>query len=132
MKLEPGIPVLRVFDHELAKKYYVDWLGFTLDWEHQFDGEGPRYMQVSRSGLTLHLSEHYGDSTPGSRVFVSIDDVLALHRELQSRPHPNMNPGVERAPWNALCMEVIDPFGNRISFSQSLNDKESQTDSSCG
>ncbi|GMU91737.1 MAG: hypothetical protein AMXMBFR4_07950 [Candidatus Hydrogenedentota bacterium] len=132
MKLEPAIPVLRVFDHELAKKYYVGWLGFALDWEHPFDGKGPRYMQVSRSGLTLHLSEHYGDSTPGSRVFVNTDDVLSLHRELQSRPNPNMNPGVGHAPWNALCMEVIDPFGNRLSFNQPLDENRTGTASSCG
>jgi hypothetical protein len=27
-------------------------------------------MQISRDGLTLHLSEHVGDACPGSTVFV--------------------------------------------------------------
>jgi hypothetical protein len=31
-----------------------------------------------------------------------------------------MNPGIEDAPWNARILQVIDPFGNRISFNQSL------------
>jgi len=27
---------------------------------------------------------------------------------------------VELAPWNAKVMDVIDPFGNRLSFNQPL------------
>jgi hypothetical protein len=34
--------------------------------------------------------------------------------------NPNMRPGVEVAPWNAKVMDVIDPFGNRLSFNQPL------------
>jgi Glyoxalase superfamily protein len=44
----------------------------------------------------------------------------ALHRELSTRPNPNMRPGVDVAPWNAKVMEVIDPFGNRLCFNQPL------------
>lgn len=120
MKLCPPIPVFRIFDSRLAKSFYLDWLGFQLDWEHQFDGNGPRYLQVSRDAVILHLSEHYGDCTPGAKAIVNLDDVEAYHRELHSRPNPNMRPGVELEPWGAKVMEVIDPFGNRICFSQSL------------
>ena len=121
MTLAAAIPVFRVFDHTLARKFYLDWLGFRLDWEHQTNPpSGPRYLQVSRDGLTLHLSEHHGDCTPGAKAIVSIDDVEAYHRELQSRPNPFMNPGVETTPWNTKEMTVVDPFGNRICFSQPL------------
>jgi extradiol dioxygenase family protein len=118
MQFHPAIPVLRVFDHTLAKKFYVDWLGFKIDWEHQFDAAAPRYLQVSRGGAVVHLSEHYGDCSPGAKAMVEVDDVEALHREVQSRPNPNMNPGVETEPWNAKTMTVIDPFGNRLVFYQ--------------
>jgi cytochrome P450 len=64
--------------------------------------------------------EHYRDCSPGARVFVNTDDVDALHRELSERPNPNMRPGVEVVPWNAKVMDVIDPFGNRLSFNQPL------------
>lgn len=64
--------------------------------------------------------EHHGDCCPGAEVFVHIDDVEALHRELRTRPNPRTNPGIEVAPWNAKVMNVIDPFGNRICFNQSL------------
>ncbi len=121
MTLAAAIPVFRVFDHALTKAFYVDWLGFKLDWEHQTNSpNGPRYTQVSRAGLILHLSEHHGDCSPGAKAMVPINDVEAYHRELQSRPNPHMNPGVETMPWNAKVMEVIDPFGNRLCFNQPL------------
>ena len=124
MPLHAPIPVFRIFDSRLAKSFYLDWLGFTLDWEHQFDGNGPRYLQVSRDAAILHLSEHYGDCTPGAKAIINLDDVEAYHRELHSRPNPNMRPGIELEPWGAKVMEVIDPFGNRICFSQSVRKSE--------
>jgi Glyoxalase superfamily protein len=75
---------------------------------------------VSRGAAVLHLTEHYGDCSPGAKVFITTDDVEALHRELAARPNSNMRPGVEVAPWKAEVMEVIDPFGNRLCFNQPL------------
>ena len=120
MRLDPPIPVLRTFDWALARRFYVDWLGFAVDWEHRTGPDGPRYTQVSRGAVLLHLTEHYGDCSPGAKVFIYTDDVEALHRELGTRPNANMRPGVEVAPWNAKVMEVIDPFGNRLCFNEPL------------
>ena len=64
MTLQALIPVLRIFDGTLAKQFYVDWLGFALDWEHQLDAYAPTYIQVSRDAGVLHLSEYYGDCSP--------------------------------------------------------------------
>lgn len=122
MKLNAAIPLFRIFDYQLARRFYVDWLGFRIDWEHQFSPTAPWYLKISRDALVLHLTEHYGDGSPGAKVFVAVDDVEALHRELLSRPNPNMNPSIEEAPWNARIMEVIDPFGNRICFNQALEE----------
>ena len=120
MTLQPPIPVLRVFDAALAKSFYLDWLGFQLDWEHQLEVGAPRYLQVSRGPVVLHLSEHYGDCSPGAKVFIHVDDIDAIDHELMSRPNSNMRPSVELAPWNARVMIVTDPFGNRLCFNQSL------------
>ncbi len=43
------VPILRIFDVERAKAFYVGFLGFTIDWEHRFDEKAPLYMQVSRA-----------------------------------------------------------------------------------
>lgn len=120
MTLQAPIPLFRIFDCQMAKKFYCDWLGFAIEWEHQFTPTAPRYLQIARGSAVLHLTEHFGDSTPGSKVLIHVDDVNALHAELSTRPNPNMNPAVEVAPWNARILEVIDPFGNRICFNQSL------------
>lgn len=115
-----AIPILRIFDPGKAVEFYVDFMGFTIDWEHRFDDDAPIYMQVSRANLVLHLSEHYGDCCPGSTVFVETTGLEELHRDITSMGYGYMRPGIEIAPWNAKCMEVIDPFGNRLRFSESL------------
>jgi catechol 2,3-dioxygenase-like lactoylglutathione lyase family enzyme len=114
------IPILRMFSLEKAKEFYVDFLGFQVDWEHRFDPDSPVYLQVSRGKCVLHLSEHHGDCCPGSTVFVRLTGIDEYHRELTAKGYKYYRPGVERAPWGAKCMEVIDPFGNRLRFNEDL------------
>lgn len=113
-------PILRIFDVAKAKDFYVGFLGFTLDWEHRFDDVAPVYMQVSRGGLVLHLSEHHGDACPGSNVFVRVVGLEAFHAEIMAKGYGYMRPGLEQTFHNSVQVEVIDPFGNRIRFDQSL------------
>lgn len=112
------IPILRSFDEAKAKAFYRDYLGFAVDWEHRFEPELPLYMQVSRDGLTLHLSEHHGDGTPGSCIFIEMTGLRAFHAELTARNYSNLRPGIDEVPWNSWCMTVIDPFGNAIRFNE--------------
>lgn len=112
------VPILRSFDEAKAKEFYIDLLGFNLDWEHRFEPYTPLYMQVSRAGLALHISEHYGDGTPGSAVFVETTGLREFHAEISTKRYKFLRPGIEEAPWNAWCMAVIDPFGNTIRFSE--------------
>jgi uncharacterized glyoxalase superfamily protein PhnB len=120
------IPILRIFDVAKAKEFYVGFLGFGVDWEHTFDDTSPAYMQVSRAGLTLHLSEHHGDACPGSTIFVWMEGIEPFHREVTSRGYRFMRPGLETTFYGARCMEVIDPFGNRIRFNEQLPGKENE------
>lgn len=110
-------PIIRIFDEAKAREFYLDFLGFSLDWEHRFGDNFPLYAQVSRGDLSLHLSGHHGDATPGSNIFVTMHGVRAYCQELIEKDYPFLKPGVEQAPWGEV-MEVADPFGNRIRFSQ--------------
>jgi uncharacterized glyoxalase superfamily protein PhnB len=112
------IPVLRIFDIDKAKEFYLDWLGFEVDWEHQFFENAPIYMQISRGGLTLHLSEHHGDCCPGAKIFIHTEAIEAIHQDLMEKNYKYNCPEIETVPWNAHCLEVTDPFGNRLSFNQ--------------
>jgi uncharacterized glyoxalase superfamily protein PhnB len=114
------IPILRIFSVEKAKEFYVDYLGFSVDWEHRFEENMPAYLQVSRDGLTLHLSEHHGDCCPGSTVFVWMTGIEEFHRQLSAKNYKYLRPGIETTFYGAKCVQVIDPFGNRIRFNEDL------------
>ncbi|MFZ6655593.1 glyoxalase superfamily protein [Undibacterium sp. TJN19] len=115
MELSAAIPILRIFSVDKAKEFYLDFLGFTLVWEHRFEDNFPLYAEVRRSGLTLHLSEHHGDATPGSTIFVPVKEIDVFHAELLARNYGYARPGVETVDWGRV-MEVADPFGNRLRF----------------
>ena len=112
------VPVLRIFSIAKAKEFYCDFLGFSIDWEHRFGDDFPVYMQVSRAGLVLHLSEHHGDACPGSTVHAEMTGIDALHRAVTAKPYTYYKPSIEHADSGARVMSVTDPFGNRIRFSE--------------
>lgn len=109
-------PILRIFDETKAREFYVDFLGFAVDWEHRFEPGTPLYMQVSKDGCILHLSEHYGDSTPGAAVRIETTELDTFHQQLLGKQYTFARPGVEDMPWGAREMSIKDPFGNRLTF----------------
>jgi catechol 2,3-dioxygenase-like lactoylglutathione lyase family enzyme len=111
------IPILRIFDIDKARQFYVDYLGFRVDWEHRVRDDAPLYMQVSRGGMVLHLSEHHGDGTPGTAVYVETSAVRAYHAELQEKGYRYLNPGVG-VDEIGTCMTLLDPFGNTLRFNE--------------
>ncbi|HWV83099.1 MAG TPA: glyoxalase superfamily protein [Hyphomicrobiaceae bacterium] len=114
------IPTFRIFSIEKAKEFYVEFLGFTVDWEHRYGDNFPLYMQVSRAGLRLHLTEHYGDATPGSAVFIWMRGIVAFQAELAGKDYRYAKPGLNDAPWDAKTFMLTDPFGNKLTFNEPL------------
>ena len=113
--LKLAVPIIRIFDVDKAKAFYVDLLGFAIEWEHRF-GEGyPLYLQVSRAGLKLHLSEHHGDATPGSAVYISVSGLDALFEELRAK---GSHAAIEEGPGETRWLQILDPFGNRLRFAE--------------
>ena len=112
------IPIIRIFDEKKAKEFYLWFLGMNLDWEHRFEVDLPIYMQVSRDNLVFHLSEHSGDCTPGSKVFVNTNELDKLHQEITSREYRYNRPEIITAPWGDRMFEVIDPFSNKVLFNE--------------
>lgn len=118
MIVEATIPILRMFDEAKAREFYVDYLGFRIDFEHRFAPHMPLYMQVSRDGLALHLSEHHGDACPGSTVHVRVRGIDAFHAEISAKTYRYMCPAIETMPWGMRQMQLWDPFGNRLRISE--------------
>jgi hypothetical protein len=108
-------PILRIFDETKAREFYLNFLGFNLDWEPRFGENFPLYAQVSRAGLILHLSGHHGDASPGSNTFVSMRGVREFHKELSQKQYGYLKPGLEEEEYGTV-MTVTDPFSNRIRF----------------
>ena len=115
-------PILRIFDVDKAVEFYVNWLGFKIDWEHEFEpGTTPKYIQVSLRDIILHLSEHHGDASPGSHVQINdFKDLKAYQKGLIDKKYKYGRPGLKVPEWNKneITMTVHDPFGNKISFSE--------------
>ena len=109
------IPQLRMTDWERSRAFYVDGLGFTVDWTHQFEPDFPVFAQLTRDGLTLFLTEHTGDCEPGGAAYIILDDVDAFHQEIvENGIRPTEAPA--DTPWNSREMLVTDPDGNRLRF----------------
>ncbi|MBV9227464.1 MAG: VOC family protein [Acidobacteriaceae bacterium] len=120
MDLGKTTPILRILDEAKAKEFYVQFLGFKVDWEHRFAPDLPLYMQVSRGGCVLHLSEHYDDCTPGAAVRIESSDLDAFHLELLTKQYKYARPGIEETPWGTRDMSLKDPFGNRLTFTTAI------------
>jgi len=96
-------PVLRVRDLRASIAYYVDALGFHLDWQAGEIG------CVRRDHCCLLLCE--GDQTAGPTwVWIGVADSTALHEPLRASGaivrHPPTN-----YQW-AVELQVADPDGN--------------------
>ena len=112
------MPVIRTFDTDKATEFYVDYLGMQVDWEHRFGPDFPLYRQVSRADFVLHLTEHHGDSTPGSVVYVYLTGVKDLYAELSEKSAVGHNKPSLASEDGRIEFEVVDPFGNRLRFGE--------------
>ncbi len=122
MVVEKVIPVLRIFDYAKALEFYRDWLGFKIEWEHTFEENFPVYMEAVKDGITFHLSEHHGDGTPGTHVFIWCKGVKEYHEELINKKYKYNKPSLEKTFYGALSFAVNDPFNNKISFNEKIEE----------
>jgi catechol 2,3-dioxygenase-like lactoylglutathione lyase family enzyme len=96
-------PVLRVSSVSASIDYYVEKLGFKLDWKQGF------FASVSRGRCCLFLSQ--GDQgNPGSWVWIGVEDAEALFDEYSASGAKIRHP-LTNYPW-ALEMQAEDLDGN--------------------
>lgn len=120
IKLGTVTPILRMFDTEKAREFYLGYLGYKVDWEHRFEPTAPLYMQISRDQSVLHLSEHHGDGCPGQIVRIAVENIEEFHAELKSKNYKYMRPGLETKEWGERAVTVIDPFNNRVTYWEAI------------
>ncbi len=121
--VKPGTvtPILRIFDETKTREFYLDFLGFSIDFEHRFEDGLPLYMGVSLSGCHLHLSEHHGDVCPGAHVRILNENVDQFCSDLAGKAYKYARPGeAEETPWGTKEVTLSDPFGNKLTFYQQI------------
>ncbi|BAP32151.1 glyoxalase/bleomycin resistance protein/dioxygenase [Chryseobacterium sp. StRB126] len=124
MKAEQIIPVFRIFDYQKMLEFYIDWLGFEIVWEHRFKENMPAYLEVKKVNIVLHLSEHHGDASPGSSIFIWGESVAEYHKELIDKNYKYNRPGLEKTFYDAVSFTVNDPFGNKIIFNEKFDNEK--------
>ena len=114
-------PILRSFDEAKAKEFYVDFLGFKIDWQHRFEEDLPLYMQISKDGCVIHLSEHHGDGAPGAAMRIETTELEEYQQQLLAKQYKYARPGITDTSWGSRDMTVNDPFGNRLIFTSAIS-----------
>jgi catechol 2,3-dioxygenase-like lactoylglutathione lyase family enzyme len=109
------MPQLRITDVRRSLRFYVDGLGFRVDWEHRFAPSLPVFMQLTRAGQSIFLTAHEDDCKPGGAAYFVVPDIDACYRDFVRRGIVSVEPpesecGLPRE----VC--VIDPDGNRLRF----------------
>ena len=113
-----AIPVLHV-NSSLAAEQFFNRLGFRQQFAMRPDSSksDPCYMGVKRDDVVLHVSSFSGDGVSGGVVYVAVNDVDGIHRELVAK-----NVAIDTGPidqtWGTREMYVADSDRNSIRFSQ--------------
>ena len=114
--MKAPIPMLRIFDEAKAREFYIDYLGFRVEWEHRFEDNFPVFLQISSGACVINLSEHHGDACPGAAVRIEVERLDDYHKTLHEKPYKFAKPGVESRSYGVREMILRDPFGNRLVF----------------
>ena len=107
MTVECVVPILRVARLEASIAYYVERLGFRVDWR------AGAMASVSRDGKAIMLCEG-AQGNPGTWVWIGVHDAAALHEELR-RSGATIRRPPANFPW-ALELHVADPDGHVLRF----------------
>lgn len=116
VSLQSPVPVLTIASAVEARKFYVEFLDFAVDWGWHENSQRPLYAQVSRSSVTLHLSEHRSENGT-TELFIRATGLDALKEELSRRAH-RYTLRVHRTPDDRREIRITDPFGNLLRFSE--------------
>jgi hypothetical protein len=110
-------PILRSFDEQRTKRFYIDFLGFEIEFEHRFEPDMPLYLGLRKGECRLHLSEHYGDAAPGARIRIPVNDIHEYAKSLRDKQFENARPGPPKLmDWGDWELTVHDPSSNRLTF----------------
>lgn len=114
-------PQFRITNERRSVQFYVQGLGFEIDWVHRFEPGFLVFMQLTRSGQTIFLTEHSGDCQVGGAAYFVVPDVDECYRECVSRG-VNVKSPPNDMPWGPREMVIKDPDGNSLRFASQTSE----------
>lgn len=105
--IENITPILRCEDFAATKRYYVDVLGFSIDWD------ASSMISVSRDGRSIMLCDGC-QGERGTWVWIGVEDADALHSEFVAKGAVIRDPP-QNFEW-AYEFQVEDPSGHVLRF----------------
>jgi hypothetical protein len=117
-EIRSSIPVLRMLDEAKAKAFYLDYLGFKVDWEGRFNPTAPLYMQIHLGEAIIHLNGHAAEDAPISQVNIPVVGLEMYCQYLIAKGADYPKPCVvdPRFRGRNTDMNIDDPFGNELVF----------------
>jgi catechol 2,3-dioxygenase-like lactoylglutathione lyase family enzyme len=109
--MELAVPILPVDDLAVARRFYVDQLGFDVDWEASDDGKAG-LLGVRRGTIILTLDCPMDGHGREACVSLRVDDADRYYEEWRARVDVLRPPHNES--WGARTFDLLDPFGNTI------------------
>lgn len=109
--MERAIAVLPADDITVARRFYVEKLGFSVRFDTS-DGSREGLLGLERGGLVLTLDCPMDGHGREACVSFEVDDADALYAEWQARVPVLRAPHDE--PWGARTFDLLDPFGNTL------------------
>jgi Glyoxalase superfamily protein len=118
-EIRSSIPVLRMFDEAKAKAFYLDYLGFEVDWQSRFSPTAPLYMQIHLGDAIIHLNGHAKKDAPISQVNIPVLGLANYCEYLLAKGADYPKPSVvdPRYQGRNTDMNIYDPFDNHLVFS---------------
>ncbi len=109
-----------MLDEAHACEFYLDYLGFDVDWEHRFEDSpsSPLYMQILLGGAALHLNGHATPESPVCEVRFPVVDIEAFCKHLNDKPSrfPKQSVADPRYEGKPTELNILDPFQNHLVF----------------
>ena len=106
-------PIFCVKNVPVSVEYYVNVLGFKVDWQSGYPGSAPGFASVSRGRCHIFLCEQ-DQGNPGAWTWIGVTDTDSLEAEFRPKGAKIRNPPTNY-PW-AYEMQVEDPDGNVLRF----------------
>lgn len=108
--VERIIPILNVRSLAASIRFYVDVLGFEVDWG---DGDASIMASVSRDGQAIMLCQG-SQGQPGTWIWIGVQDIEPLFELYRARGATFCQPPTNY-PW-AYEMRIADPDGHMLRF----------------